>query len=352
MLFIVSTTIKNGKGGISTALVGFCASEKLQQHGYRIVTSHDDNAKISSFLRAAKQLWKECKAGDDVWLHCGPWLSIARKWLLARVARWRGANVYFHMHSPRTKDYLENPKSRRQLRWLLKGAKGIFVLTPWWKKQFEHYLPEFSERLTVLPNPLDPQLAHHALSDLPEENTASDVLTILAMARLIPEKGVGSVLKSLVHLPLHYCLKIAGEGPQLEELKARTDQLNLTDRVDFLGWVDFAHKLDVIAQADVFCLPSRYDSFGMAFIEAMALGKPVVALNRDAIPDVVHNGVTGSLVDQDTPEELAEAIQVCYKQRTIMGANAKRHVLEKFHADTVVTTLLDALAHTQTKKIK
>lgn len=350
MLFIVSTTVKNGKGGISTALVGFCANEKLKKHGFRQVTSHDDNAKLSTFLSAAKQLWCECKPSDDVWLHCGPWLSLARKWMLSRIALWRGANIYFHLHSPRTKDYLEDPKRRKKLRWLLKDANGIFVLTPWWKTLFDHYLPELSSRITVLPNPLDPELDRLAREPLNDSRPAKTTVNVLAMARLIPEKGVAAVLASFPHLPDNYKLSIAGEGPQLSELQAQAFKLGLMDRVTFLGWVDYEKKSAIMAAADVFCLPSRYDSFGMAYVEAMALGKPVVALRREAIPDVVADGVTGCLIDSDDPMSLANAIKRCYEHRDEMGRNGKDHVVAKFDADNAVTTLLAALADSRTKQ--
>ncbi|PTB88304.1 hypothetical protein C9928_06600, partial [Pseudidiomarina aestuarii] len=112
------------------------------------------------------------------------------------------------------------------------------------------------------------------------------------------------------------------------------------DRITFLGWIYYEQKLELLKSCHIFCLPSRYDSFGMGYVEAMSAGMPVVALHREAIPDVVKHGETGILTHDAEPSSLAEAITHCYQHREKLGTAAKQHVLESFDADAIVNHLI------------
>ncbi len=99
---------------------------------------------------------------------------------------------------------------------------------------------------------------------------------------------------------------IAGDGTCRESLVALAGQLGITDRVTFLG-----HRDDVpavLAQADMFVLPSRSEALPNSVIEAMASGLPVVASRVGGIPELVDDGKTGYLVPPGDPNALADAL--------------------------------------------
>ncbi|HET8817579.1 MAG TPA: glycosyltransferase family 4 protein, partial [Pseudidiomarina sp.] len=114
-------------------------------------------------------------------------------------------------------------------------------------------------------------------------------------------------------------------------------------RVTFVGWVDYDDKITLLRQCDVFCLPSRYDSFGMGFIEAMAAGLPVVAYDLPAIRSVVQHERTGYLLSTLTAEHVATALQQAYEHKLRLGSHGKEHVRQEFTAEQAVLRLLTVL---------
>ena len=348
MLFIVSTALKVGKGGISSALVGFTESQPLQAHGFTLITSHDETDKKRAYQQAKRQLRAQVKPGDSVWLHCGPWLSMLRKWRLANIAKRRGAQVYFQFHSPLVERYLQSALGRWLINQMLKRADGLIVLTDWWQQLIKSRLPQLKCPVLVLGNPLDAQF--EAATAQPRPSSEKDSTTILAMARLVPEKGVADVIRALAQLPPHFSLQIAGTGPQQAALEELADELQMSDRVSFLGWVSYEQKLAVMRQADLYCLPSRYDSFGMAFIEAMAVGLPVVALRQGGVPDVVKHGETGILVETPSATELSAAIQQAQQHSQTLGQQGQQYVSTHFAKEPLAKKLLAFITQTKTKK--
>jgi len=100
-------------------------------------------------------------------------------------------------------------------------------------------------------------------------------------------------------------------GPMLSAARAFFDALPAADRAHLrpLGFVTKREQADVLAATDVLALPSRTDSFGIAFLDAWANGVPVIGANAGGIPGVVSNGVDGLLVPFGDPPALAAALR-------------------------------------------
>ncbi len=99
-------------------------------------------------------------------------------------------------------------------------------------------------------------------------------------------------------------LIMAGDGPERYNLEKLCRDLDLCDKVIFLGKIrDTAHVLEI---SDLFLLPSETESFGLAALEAMAVGVPVISSNTGGIPEVNVHNVTGMLSDVGNVEEMAE----------------------------------------------
>lgn len=337
MIHLVATAVKHGKGGISTALVSFCESPQLQQHGLNVIESHrGTSGKFAAYRAAAARLRNEVQAGDIVWLHCARWLSMLRKYLLARVAKRRGAVVVMQFHSAVTADYLASPWRRWLLRRLVNVADGICVLTPWWRDLLIARLGLAPERVHVVPNTLDAQF----LAAAPAARIGADEpIRLLCMTRLVPGKNVHSVIGALLQLPEQYQLSIAGEGADLTLLQGLVTRFGLQSRVTFLGWVDYADKIAVLQQHHLFVLPSAFDAFGMGFIEAMAVGLPVVALAHGPTPDVVPHQQAGYLVERGDSRDLADAIRYCTEHHAQLSTQARAYVQQQFAVEPVVADL-------------
>ncbi len=144
-------------------------------------------------------------------------------------------------------------------------------------------------------------------------------------------------LASLDYLNKEFRLTIAGEGCLLNDLKEQANKLGVSDRVEFTGWVSGDVKQNLFDTADIFCLPTSYDSFGMGFLEAMANGLPIVAMDWGPISDIIPNGKAGYLIERSEPTLVAEAINKLSdeKLRKKMGIEGKKWVLDQFSAKKV-----------------
>ena len=98
-------------------------------------------------------------------------------------------------------------------------------------------------------------------------------------------------------------------------------------------------KEQVISTSDIFCLPTLYDSFGMVFLEAMAYGLPVVAVDYGPIRDIIVDNYTGILVRRPEPKLCADAIKTIMKEQVFeyMKRNSQQWVLKQFSAKNVGT---------------
>jgi len=130
------------------------------------------------------------------------------------------------------------------------------------------------------------------------------------------------------------------EQTYLEEL-ARAE--GVADAVQFLGAPDDSALIEFYQQCDVFALPNRqvgwdFEGFGIAFIEAQACGKPVIAGASGGAPETMRPGETGMLVRAETPEAVADAAVYLLDHpevRTAMGERARQWVVEQFDWDVL-----------------
>lgn len=135
---------------------------------------------------------------------------------------------------------------------------------------------------------------------------------ILSVARQYPRKNTGALLRALPAVRSRLPgarLRVVGGGPRLPALRSLAAELELGDAVAFRGELEDLQALRrEYARADVFCLPTRQEGFGIVFLEAMASGLPVVAGDAAAVPEVVPDGEAGLLVPPTDAEALAGAI--------------------------------------------
>jgi glycosyltransferase involved in cell wall biosynthesis len=340
MIYCVSTLLQEGKGGISTALTGFRETAVFKQYGINFVTSHSDSQKGKDFARAFMHLGRHVGGDDIVWLHCGNWFSILRKLVLAVVVKIKGGKVVFHFHSQEMDSYLKHAVLHYFIRQLCRFSDGIVVLTPWWKKRFVNAIPRIVDKILVLPNPIDESLINAEVSSKQWKGN-NDYIHLLAMSRLVPGKGFEESIRVLSLLPEQYRLTIAGDGPLLEALQILSMSLGVNHRTKFVGWINYEQKKSLFVEHQIFLLPSRYDSFGMGFVEAMAYGLPVVALNFQATPDVVINNQTGILCEPDNLQELAAAVISCFERLDVMAPACRKHVLAAFNNEKIACVALN-----------
>lgn len=151
-----------------------------------------------------------------------------------------------------------------------------------------------------------------------------NAMVLLSVGELRMEKRLRIVLQAMARLRSRkdLCYVICGDGPDLPFLQRLTEKLHLTSRVHFLGYrTDIP---DLLGMADIFCMPSRHEACGMAAIEAMAAGLPLITVREHATIDYAHNGEGAFCLKGDLVASCADAIeQLCDNKllRKQMGAH-------------------------------
>jgi glycosyltransferase involved in cell wall biosynthesis len=129
----------------------------------------------------------------------------------------------------------------------------------------------------------------------PPDPSNSYPVHIVFVGRLLPFKGVSMLLESLKSLSFPFQLTVVGEGPEREYLEQLTAEFSLAEKVTFTGSLPLIEIGKIMQQAHVFCLPSVRESGGAVLLEAMAVGRPVIAIDFGGPAEIVDEGVGAKL---------------------------------------------------------
>lgn len=163
--------------------------------------------------------------------------------------------------------------------------------------------------------------------------------TLVVVGRLDRQKGIDVLLDALVYFrqSKRPFVTIVGAGPEREALERKARQLNLTDRVRFVGWQP--NPKDWIAAADALVLPSRWEGMPNVVLEAMAAGKPVIATDVEGVADLIEDGVHGFIAPSNDATGLGWAIYrflTARPQWTAIGEAAREKATAEFSFDAMV----------------
>jgi rhamnosyl/mannosyltransferase len=168
---------------------------------------------------------------------------------------------------------------------------------------------------------------------------------ILFLGVLRYYKGLDVLIRAMARVTGR--LLIAGRGPQRTALEGLTRELGLADRITFLGEVSESERRLLLHACDVFVLPSidRSEAFGIAQLEAMACGKPVVSSDLPTgVRLVIRDGVSGTLVPPGDPDAVAGALNELLEDdqlRAGLGKAARLRVEQEFTAERMIARTLD-----------
>lgn len=183
-----------------------------------------------------------------------------------------------------------------------------------------------------------------ALPQVAQEPPGSCV-KIVFVGRISPEKGHFGLLAALSGLAEEgedFHLTAVGDGPAMQQTRARVSELGLDARVSFTGALNEADALAKIADADVFVLPSLMEGLPVVLIEAMSLGKAVVASRVAGIPELVDDGVNGLLFAPSEWSELRTRLREVLRDpplRTRLGRAGLNNVAAHFRIEDAAETL-------------
>jgi glycosyltransferase involved in cell wall biosynthesis len=182
-----------------------------------------------------------------------------------------------------------------------------------------------ASRVITIPNLLeDSPVANANVSWVPGQ--------IVCMGTLNHVKNQELAIRALCHLEPHWRLCLVGDGPKRDELESLVRQLGLATRVEFAGSVDDVSPY--LASADVLAVPSFAETFGLAVLEASAVGVPVACLDVEALNEVVPDLAPGVRTSEHTPSAFANAVKVSAGLRSDRQGFARALAARRARFDT------------------
>ena len=203
-------------------------------------------------------------------------------------------------------------------------------------------------KLSVVLNGIRPPQVAATASSWREEAWAADVRDqpfVFCAARAEPEKDLPTLVLALSQLKARHvavpCV-MAGGGRDLNALREQIDQYQLSDSVKLLGFRQDVAQL--LHACSVFVLPAPAEPFGLVLLEAMALGKPVIACDAGGPREIVEHGVTGLLVSPGNPTATSEAIEQLTGDKAraaVMGTAGQKRYQARFTAKVMAERMLE-----------
>jgi glycosyltransferase involved in cell wall biosynthesis len=194
-------------------------------------------------------------------------------------------------------------------------------------------------RTVVIPNGIELPSHDLAPADWSDLGLPLAPVKLAFVGRLEPQKGLADLFDAMSRLPKETKPSVAviGSGPDREWLEDEARRLGLAEHVRFLGWRP--NPMEWMAAADALVVPSRWEGMPNVVLEAMAVGKPVVAADVEGIAELVEDGRTGWVATPKNPASIADAVVRCLADRRRwkdMGESARRKAVEEFSFERVV----------------
>lgn len=281
-------------------------------------------------------LWRSLGPADVAWLadvllrrkaHLAHLHTFGSQVLGTRAAMRAGIRVLRTEHSTRAYD---DPSCWPFSRWSLRRVDACIAVSDHVRDVALRRAPWAAGKVRVVPNGVDTE----HFQPLPDTR-AGATCTFVFVGRLEPRKGVDLALQALASVPAAR-LEIVGDGESRVALEGRAQTLRLTDRVRFHGMVDDVRP--IVAQADAAVAPSRSEGLGIALLEAMAMGLPVVGFAVGGVPESVVDGETGLLAPAGDVAALAESMRIAAGARErlrAMGLAARARVVQRFSSSAM-----------------
>jgi glycosyltransferase involved in cell wall biosynthesis len=226
---------------------------------------------------------------------------------------------------------------RRLAPYLLRGADHITAVSTPLERE-ARVMARGTVPSTVIGNGIDFDAWTEAHPSPPDARSQPPVIANLGTLR--PLKGHDVLLRAFaqVRARTKARLWLMGDGPAREDLEALAADLEIREEVVFHGWCSREEVGRKLQQSTVFAFPSRSEGFGLALLEAMATGLPVVASRTGGIPDLIAAPSHGVLVEPDAPDRLAEALHriLDSPEQWYRLAQGARNRAQDFHWETVV----------------
>lgn len=286
-----------------------------------------------------KRLYKECKNYDVVHIHSW-WniLVIAALWICKK----RKVKTIISPRGMLSNYIIDNSNSK--LKQLLQNSIGKSLLN--YTTFHATSEAEFNECKQLIKNWNGFMLPN--IIWLPEvviQKKENEIFTILFLSRIHPKKGIEFLIEAIGKTEIKMCLQIAGTGENdyLNELKQLAKNLNVENKIQWLGWKNREEKFNVLMNADLFALTSYNENFANVVIESLHVGTPVLISNKVGLADFVKAQNLGWICDvnvSDVQKKLQEAYYDKHK-RTRINRSSNNIIQHNFSEEQLILNYIN-----------
>jgi glycosyltransferase involved in cell wall biosynthesis len=331
------------RGGISSVEQLICDYLPPYVSMRHIPTMEDGSAiaKASVFARAVQVLRRALESLDPtiIHIHVASRGSTLRKVILAEMVARAGRPLVLHAHGSEFDQFHRKLPAavRRNVNRTLQRANVFITLSTQWRDFYVEECEISPSQIVVLPNPV------RVPAEVPER-AGRDTVQFLHLGRLGERKGAYDLVNAFAGLPEglrnRARLVMAGDG-DVEGVRRMAEPLG--SQIEVHSWIDNHERDRLLAQSDVFALPSRAEGVPMALLEAMAHGLPSITSPVGGIPDVFRHNVDGALVTPGDVEQIRAAMAkyITDDAGRLAAGNAARERARAFDVHVYARRLAD-----------
>lgn len=237
---------------------------------------------------------------------------------------------------------------RMVIPWLQRNIDAWFILSQEEKDIVARYNPALASKIYITANIIDATRSVQSASFKKRYNLDDSKFNILFVGRIVREKGVFSLLESIPMLDFreHCQFVFVGDGPDMQELQTRAQKLNVSAYTRFVGFVPEEECDHFYANADLLALPTFCnEGFPMALFKSVAAGLPVITTQIRAARDHLSAPENALWIDGQSPESVAKAITILYKDHALRQAMSKnnRQIGNRFSREQVCLKMSEVL---------
>jgi glycosyltransferase involved in cell wall biosynthesis len=345
--FILNEILELERQGVQVYILSLRSPRGEPTHGYlknlrAQITYLDETSTPSDKARAEQvALWAKARAIDHLHAH----FATSAAEIAMRAANLAKITYSFTAHA---RDIYHEAVDHKALLNRIAHAAFVVTVSDYNRDYLENLLAAHHSQGKVirLYNGLDLELFN------PEPSLRQSGL-VVSVGRLVAKKGMNYLIEACADLRnrgVPFRCMIVGDGEERESLQGMISKLNLEPSITLIGALTQSDVIDIINQADIFVLPCIIDKEGdrdglpTVILEAMALNTPVISTRLSGIPEMIHDHITGLLVEPQQVEDLANAMTELLgseELKQMIRVNARQHMTDHFDIRKNVAQLIE-----------
>jgi len=335
---ILSITLDRKKGGIASSLISYSKALDLIGEKHFIILPSDAAVKDDLLHLSNVKVFSIKKS--LLYFHLLTSFIFKRKYKsLMQDSKW------IFIHNSKLIKFLNQYSFKLgminhsgKLRNILHRATNIFITQSGYERFISRY-PENESTNIVIP---------HGFEELPAVSSLkkNKVLKVISAGRFVTKKGFHDLIKAAAQLqkdnfPLQ--IELFGSGPLEANLRKKINNLSLKN-IQLIGWTENLH--DEFRKADVFCIPSLEEPFGLIIGEAMMSGLPIITTKTDGAIEIFGENPEkkgGIYIDFSSPDQIKNSIQAISndEKRHLLAQNAQKNIKTNFSLERLSRKLRD-----------